>query len=738
MGRPFSVFGMGVFFGKYELLERIGSGGMAEVYRARLPSLHGLERIVAIKRILPYHCEDSSFINMFLDEAKITLALHHPSIGQVYELNQVDGQYYIALEFIDGPNLSTIIKRLQKSNRRLPLDFTIYVMMKVCEGLFAAHTQRDADGRELAIIHRDVSPHNVMVSRRGDVKLIDFGIAKARDRLVQTVAGTVRGKLLYMSPEQAASQELDPRSDVFSAGMMLLTFLNGRHIWRGLDEVEVLVAIRRWAPPSVRELRPDLDATTVQELQAIIDRAMAYNADERFRDAETFRVELAKLMARINPGFSAVPLGQFVCEVADGKADVGEPAWATPTSSADQTPNGHSDSLPGGGFGGAISQPGFSSGGAQPRLSGRPTATGLRDNADRPDIITQNTPLPDPHTPSHSRHLTPDRGNSGQRRTTPPPNPQTAPPSDSTDPALALAGRPNAVSPVLLVVAAVAVVVVVGLAVAILSILMSTPETGSLKITSDPPRATIRLDDQPLPSRTPALVEQVTPGKHTVLLTYEGESFETRVIVAPGEEVAVHGILRSPNDAPPDGAATPAPEPDAGPDADAPDEVVVKTVTLRIVTNVRNAAVYVNTERIDVRTSGKDDPLEISLETGRSYAIELRRSGWEGGTFTVNPDDLEPCQDFTGEGICKQVELKLRQVEPALPRSVDLQINSIPYECDILINGKKVCSNQCRKSLSPGTYTITWSNPAKGFSTTKTVEVKAGKNNPVGNYCEKR
>ena len=312
--------------GRYELLERVGLGGMAEVYKARLPSVHGLYKTVAIKRILPYHCSDPSFVSMFLDEAKIALSLNHPNIGQIYELCEADDFMFLAMEYIDGPNLSTVVKRLRRTRHRFPLPLSLYVLQQVCAGLYAAHQQRDDSGAPMQIIHRDVSPHNVMVSQGGGVKLIDFGIAKAKDRLVQTEAGTVRGKLLYMSPEHAASRAIDHRADIFSVGMTLLTLLHGQHIWRGLDEVEVLLEIRKWQPPDMASLRPDLDTPVREALQTIVDRAMAFQAEDRYEDAEQMRAEISALQSRLNPTLSGVALGDFVSQILDGVLDDAEQA----------------------------------------------------------------------------------------------------------------------------------------------------------------------------------------------------------------------------------------------------------------------------------------------------------------------------------------------------------------------------------------------------------------------------
>lgn len=343
-----------VRLGKYELLERVGLGGMAEVFKARLPSDLGIHKTVAIKRILPYHCTDHRFVQMFLDEARIAMSLNHPNIGQIYELDKDDAVYFLAMEFIDGPNLSTIIKLLRPKQLRLPLDLVLCIMGQVCAGLHAAHTQVDEQGRPMNIIHRDVSPHNVMISRTGGVKLIDFGIAKARDRLVRTQTGTVRGKLLYMSPEHAAGRTLDPRTDIFSAGMLMVTLLNGQHVMRGADEVDVLVRLRKWSPPRIGEFYPSLSPEVASGMQEVLDRALSASADGRFADAEQMRRALARVQAQVNPEVGVLDLGHFVTEVLSDNFDVAQKApemqgrvsgaWQVVVNTGDtaQTPSGAS------------------------------------------------------------------------------------------------------------------------------------------------------------------------------------------------------------------------------------------------------------------------------------------------------------------------------------------------------------------------------------------------------------
>jgi len=214
-----------VKFGKYYLLERINVGGMAEIFKAKSFGEAGFERLVAIKRILPSVAEDHEFITMFVDEAKLAGQLTHPNIAQIFELGKVNETYFIALEYVAGRDLRAVFERVKKRNERVPIPMACYCVMKLCEGLDYAHNKKDAAGRNLDLVHRDVSPQNILLSWDGDVKLIDFGIAKAASKSSRTQAGILKGKFGYMSPEQVRGQKVDRRSDVFAAGIVLYELL---------------------------------------------------------------------------------------------------------------------------------------------------------------------------------------------------------------------------------------------------------------------------------------------------------------------------------------------------------------------------------------------------------------------------------------------------------------------------------------------------------------------------------
>ena len=267
-------------FGRYELLDRISAGGMAEVFRARDAERGGA--IVALKKILPHIAEDEEFIQMFSDEARIASSLEHPHIARTLDFGRIGSSYYIAFEYVRGKDMRTVFERSVKLGETIPLPFLLYVFARIGEGLSYAHARKDAAGRPVSIVHRDVSPQNIVVSYSGDVKLIDFGIAKAAGKLSRTAVGAIKGKFGYMSPEQVRGLEIDQRTDVFSLGITMWELFTRQRLFAAENELLVLEKIRNLevkAPSSI-------DPTLPPALDAIILRALAKSPDDRFQSAK--------------------------------------------------------------------------------------------------------------------------------------------------------------------------------------------------------------------------------------------------------------------------------------------------------------------------------------------------------------------------------------------------------------------------------------------------------------------
>ena len=283
-------------FGKYTLLRRLAAGGMAELFLALHRSVAGFEKLIVIKRILPSMNHDQSFIEMLLHEARVAATLSHPNVVQIFDVGQVDGTYYIAMEHIHGEDIQAIVRGMKKMNvAEFPLEHTISILLGTCAGLAYAHDKRDLDGAALAIVHRDISPRNIVVSFTGDVKIVDFGIAKSGTEPGErdTPSGQLKGKAPYMSPEQASGQPIDWRSDIFAAGVMLFELTTGRRLFKGASEFETLKMICDKEYPLPSQVKDNYPP----ELERIVMRALAKRREDRYQSAREMQADL-ELFAR--------------------------------------------------------------------------------------------------------------------------------------------------------------------------------------------------------------------------------------------------------------------------------------------------------------------------------------------------------------------------------------------------------------------------------------------------------
>jgi len=284
---------------------------MGEILLARQPGLPGVERLVILKKILPHLAQEPGFLERFLDETRVAASLSHGNIVQVFEVGEVDGEYFMAMEFVDGMDLKEAFHRLRATNRRMPEDLAVFVLVEVAKALSYAHEKRSPDGKPLGIVHRDVSPANLLLSMDGQVKLTDLGVAKAALRLSLTIPGTLHGKVYYMSPEQVSGEECDPRSDVFSLGVVAYEMLAGRRPFEGTSEVAVLDKVRRCDPPPLAEVAPWVPGS----LAAIVARALACDPANRYPTMDAFRQALSTYMMEAHTMVSARALAEFLTEL---------------------------------------------------------------------------------------------------------------------------------------------------------------------------------------------------------------------------------------------------------------------------------------------------------------------------------------------------------------------------------------------------------------------------------------
>jgi serine/threonine protein kinase len=297
-------------FDKYRLLERISHGGMAEVFRAKTFGAAGFEREVAIKLLLPTVAMDREFITMLIDEAKIAGQLNHANIAQIFDLGMAEGRYYIVQEYVAGRDLRAIIRRCRSLKQPLTVAQACYVMLKVCEGLDYAHNKRDPNGQPLNLVHRDVSPQNVLLGMDGQVKLIDFGIAKAEGRATRTMAGLVKGKFAYMSPEQIRGLPVDRRSDVFACGIVFHELLTTKPLFLRKSEFETLKRARSGEilPPS------DDNPEVPEELDEIVLTALARHVDDRYQSAQAMREALWEFIKSSSEFYSQTQMAEWMMD----------------------------------------------------------------------------------------------------------------------------------------------------------------------------------------------------------------------------------------------------------------------------------------------------------------------------------------------------------------------------------------------------------------------------------------
>lgn len=295
-------------FGQYEVVRPLGAGGMGEILLARQAGLPGVERLVVIKKILPHLARETDFIERFVDETRVAASLTHGNIVQVYEVGQVDGEYFMAMEYVDGMDLKEMMAVLRQEDRRIPEPLALYVLVEVAKALAYAHERRGPDGASMGIVHRDVSPANLLLSRDGQVKLADFGVAKAAARLSLSLPGTLHGKVYYMSPEQVSGGDVDARSDVFSLGVVAYEMLAGQRPFEGTSDVAVIDQVRRCEPVALAQVAP----WVTPSLDAVVMRALRPAPAHRYATMEAFGQALTTYLLEAHTIVSARTLAEFL------------------------------------------------------------------------------------------------------------------------------------------------------------------------------------------------------------------------------------------------------------------------------------------------------------------------------------------------------------------------------------------------------------------------------------------
>ncbi len=308
--------------GKYKLVKLIASGGMAEVYLAKQAGAAGFEKLVCLKRILPHLARDKQFVEMFLNEARLAARLDHPNIVSIFDLGEANGNYFIAMEFIDGPSLRAVQKTAEGRGEFLPIPEICKIISMAAGGLQYAHDLSDTGGGPLGLVHRDISPDNILVHRNGSAKVVDFGIAKAANSSSQTRTGTLKGKVAYMPPEQLRGEPLDRRTDVFALGVVLYELLAGKRPWEGNSEVALIGKIMTEEPAPLSALRPDAP----EGLVAIVEKALAKDRGQRYQSCQELQADLENLVVQLGQSLTPARISDFVKAYSpEPQSDAGAP-----------------------------------------------------------------------------------------------------------------------------------------------------------------------------------------------------------------------------------------------------------------------------------------------------------------------------------------------------------------------------------------------------------------------------
>ncbi|MBI4366687.1 MAG: serine/threonine protein kinase [Deltaproteobacteria bacterium] len=497
--------------GQYYLLEKIAQGGMAEIYKGLAYDLHGIKRTVVIKKILPQVAANKEFIDMLIAEAKLAVMLSHGNIAQIYDLGKAGDAYFIVMEYVEGRSLGQLMKQAMAQKQPIPLPIAMYIVAEIAAGLDYMHRRTDDRDQPLQIIHRDVSPQNIIVSVSGTVKIIDFGIAKARNTIETTDIGILKGKFAYMSPEQAEGNPIDHRSDIFSLGVILHELITGQRLFKAKDHRETLRNVRRAAihpPSSVR-------ADCPPELDTIIAKALAKDRDFRYAYASEMRAELLRLLHQSHPDFHPEAIVAYGATLFEQPAapPVADDDAKTPLLIIDHTQSAIAHAVsgappPASEYFFAFPEEEESVGGEAPPLEGEtlPTTGGEASSAAAPSITSPEESSYTPIAPA-PLPVAKARFRRGIRIG-----------------AIGLAGvllaaggwrwwqaaRPSTAAPVPVAAPA------------------SPAPPATLTIASDPPGATIYLNDRATTDRTPATLDRLTVGTdYTIGLYLDGYRFWT-------------------------------------------------------------------------------------------------------------------------------------------------------------------------------------------------------------------
>ncbi|MDX2012790.1 MAG: protein kinase [Myxococcaceae bacterium] len=668
-------------YGRYQLIKKLATGGMAQIYLARQLGVQGFEKLLVVKRILPHLAENEDFITMFLDEARIAARLNHPNVVQIFDLGQQDDTFYIAMEYIHGEDVRKVWKQAERQGTQIPLPLICRIIIEACAGLDYAHKKADPGGRPLNIVHRDISPQNILVSFEGGVKVVDFGIAKAADQATVTKSGVLKGKYSYMSPEQAQGKPVDARTDVFALGVVLYELLTGTRLFKRANDIQTLNAVTecKVEPPSA------IDERLPKELDAIVMRALAKDRGDRYADARELQEALEAWLLKNKLPSGSVHLAAFMQDIyAERLAREAEEGRLLFTESGQD-----------GSYGDGPEK-------ATPNVA-RPTKS-IRSQASRQSV---------PRVPSRDQ-LT--RAEAGRSASNPRPVELGADvkvqPTENSLPTQQGGGRKGPL---------IALGVVVGLAAVLAAVAVLRPSRAHVVVTSDPPGATVRFGGRAIDCRTPCTLPAVAGGEYPLELAKKGfRPLKTSLVIpAGGEQTSPFSLEPDPTEG-------------AGPAVAAP------LVAVTLTSEPAGATVTIDGEKQAGRT-----PLTVQRPAGTTASLIVELDGHQGQSlqlevpagqttleraFVLKPDvPTKPTAATKPPGAVKPpvVQPAVKPPEVRATGSGTVRFVATPYatvECPPYRFGDTPFGD---KQMAAGEYRCTFTNAELGKSQTKTIRVEA-------------
>ena len=506
-----------VEFGDYYLFERIAVGGMAEVFKAATYGVEGFERIVALKRVLPQVAQDQTFIDMFVDEAKIAVQLDHPNIGRIFDLGTADDAYFIAMEYVSGHDVRAVFDRLNETKKALSIEMACHIVKEVCEALEYAHTKTNNMGEPLSLIHRDVSPQNILVGYDGQVKLIDFGIAKAAGKATKTKSGILKGKFGYMSPEHVRGRPIDRRSDLFALAVVLYELLTLERCFQGSDDFSTLEKVRQVEFAPVRSV----NRAVPPELERIVHKGLAKSPRSRFQSAAEFHEALQTFLYQIGSFVSRKHLSSFVSDLfADEQTQKRLKLNAFRTYAAEHIPAAQQDSS------------------LDDLIVGRTVKLAPTEKLLPPPDL----PLPDVRSDVSDRETEDILGRDKQPAVEAKPTVRVAP----SMPAFAQEQRTRERSPDKLVGVLGFGVAVIALMVIYVSMGQNVQTPGQIAISTSPAEVSVFVDSvKTFEGTTPITFKNIAPNQpYDLNILADGfQPFQTQVVVEPGQTFDLEAAL---------------------------------------------------------------------------------------------------------------------------------------------------------------------------------------------------